>query len=68
MAIQLRRLMRNHMNRLDQTRFIRDLNREFVALADKGMFATALMASYYAPTEHLVVCNAGHPRPFLLPV
>ncbi len=63
-AIQLLRLMRKHMNRLDQTRFIRELNREFSELADKGMFATALMASYYAPTEHLVVCNAGHPRPF----
>lgn len=63
-AIQLRKLMRKHMTRLDQTRFIRDLNREFMELTRKGVFATALMASYYAPTEHLVICNAGHPQPF----
>jgi serine phosphatase RsbU (regulator of sigma subunit) len=62
-AMQLRRLMRQQMNRLDQTRFVREVNRSFSSLAARGVFATALLASYYAPTEHLIICNAGHPHP-----
>ena len=62
-AVNLRRLMRKHINRLDQTRFARDLNKEFGALTDQGTFATALLASYFAPTDHLIICNAGHPPP-----
>lgn len=62
-AVNLRRLMRKHINRLDQTRFARDLNKEFGLLTEQGTFATALLASYYAPTDHLIICNAGHPPP-----
>ena len=62
-ALRLRRLMRKHINRLDQTRFARDLNREFASFAEDGTFATALLVSYFAPTDHLIVCNAGHPPP-----
>ena len=63
MASRLRKLMRKHLNRLNQTRFARDLNREFQALARDETFATALLASYFAPADHLIVCNAGHPPP-----
>ncbi len=62
-ADQLRHQMRKHINRLDPTRFIRELNSEFFRLSNQGNFATALIVSYYAPAEYLVVCNAGHPRP-----
>jgi sigma-B regulation protein RsbU (phosphoserine phosphatase) len=62
-AVKLRRLMRKHINRLDQTQFARDLNREFAPFSQEGTFATALLASYFAPTDHLIVCNAGHPPP-----
>ncbi len=63
MAVTLRRLMRKHINRVDQTRFARSLNKEYGDLAKLDTFATALLASYYGPTDHLVVCNAGHPPP-----
>lgn len=63
MARTLRRLMGRHVNYLDQTRFLRALNREFAAVADGGGFATALVATYWAPTDYLTACNAGHPRP-----
>ena len=59
----LRKLMRKHINQLDQTRLARDINREFAHMAKVGQFATALMTTYFAPTDHLIVCNAGHPRP-----
>jgi serine phosphatase RsbU (regulator of sigma subunit) len=63
LAGTLRTLMRKHINQLDQTKFVQALGREFSALAETGAFATSLLASYFAGTDHLVLCNAGHPRP-----
>jgi len=63
LSSKLRSLMRRHINTLDQSRFARALNEEFSALSSDGLFATALAATYYSPTDHLIVCNAGHPRP-----
>jgi phosphoserine phosphatase RsbU/P len=64
-AIALRNLMRQYVNYLDQTRFVKALNEQFSELASAGMFATAFIATYFAPTGHLTVCNAGHPSPLL---
>jgi len=62
-AQSLRKLMRKYINMLDQTRFAIALNHEFSEFADAGRFATALILTYFAPTNHLIVCNAGHCRP-----
>ena len=62
-ALSLRKLMRKHINTPDQTRFARALNDDLTRGAEGGMFATAVLASYFAPTDHLILCNAGHPRP-----
>jgi hypothetical protein len=59
----LLRLARRHINLLDQTRFARALNKDFADKVGGGRFATVLLATYFAPTHHLIVCNAGHPRP-----
>jgi phosphoserine phosphatase RsbU/P len=63
MARTLRGLMRQHINRPDQSKFAQALNREFLRQAGSRRFATALLATYFAPTDQLIVCNAGHPRP-----
>jgi hypothetical protein len=59
----LRKLMRKHIRTLDQTVFARTLNDGFSHLAKDGHFATAVLATYFAPTDHLIICNLGHPRP-----
>ncbi len=64
-AVNLRDLMRKYVNFLDQSRFVENLNVQFGTLSRAGLFATALVATYWAPTEHLVATNAGHPRPLL---
>ena len=64
-ASDLRRLMRRHINTPNQTRFAVDLNRAFSNLDLDGRFATAVLATYFAPTDYLIICNAGHPRPLL---
>lgn len=62
-AVALRDLMRRYVNHLDQSKFVRGLNREFGQLETGGRFATAVAATYWAPSRTLVLCNAGHPRP-----
>jgi sigma-B regulation protein RsbU (phosphoserine phosphatase) len=64
-AANLRTLMRRFVNRLDQTEFVRLLNQQFTALSEMGTFATAVVATFFAPTQRMIVCNAGHPRPLL---
>jgi serine phosphatase RsbU (regulator of sigma subunit) len=59
----LRTLMRKYINVLDPTRFAMALNRELTGNSECGSFATALLLTYFAPTSHLIICNAGHGRP-----
>lgn len=63
-AGSLRGLMRRFVNYVDQSSFVARINQEFSRLADSGSFATAVVMTYWAPTDYLVMCNAGHPRPF----
>ncbi len=65
LATRLRLLMRKHVNVLNVARFAQELNREFSSMAQSGRFATAVLMTYFAPTDHLLICNAGHPRPLL---
>jgi sigma-B regulation protein RsbU (phosphoserine phosphatase) len=64
-AADLRTLMRRFVNRLDQNEFVRLLNQQFTALSRAGVFATAIVTTFFAPTRRLTLCNAGHPRPLL---
>ena len=65
-ASSLRGLMRRYVNHLDQKQFIKSMNGQFVALSDAGCFATALVTTFFAPTNELALCNAGHPAPLVL--
>ncbi|MBL8874605.1 MAG: serine/threonine-protein phosphatase [Phycisphaerae bacterium] len=60
-ASGLRNLMRRFINTPDQSRFARALNKSFSN--QSGLFATAILVSYFAPSDHAIICNAGHPRP-----
>lgn len=64
-ASDLRSIMRRHINTADQTRFAIALNQSFADLPLNGRFATAILLTYFAPTDHIIICNAGHPRPLL---
>jgi phosphoserine phosphatase RsbU/P len=64
-ASRFKRLIVKHINKLDQSRLAKALNAEFHHDNAGGRFVTTLLTSYYGPTGHLVICNAGHPRPML---
>jgi serine phosphatase RsbU (regulator of sigma subunit) len=61
---KLRSLMRRYVNFVNQARFVAELNREFTRESDAGRFATAVVATFWAPTDEFTLTNAGHPRPF----
>lgn len=65
LAGDLRALMRQHVNHLDQVSFVRRMNDQFLQRAKAGTFATAVVTTFFAPTGALEVCNAGHPPPLL---
>lgn len=65
LATQLRKLMRRYVNHIDHLQFVRKMNDQFVQLSQSGIFATAVVMTYFAPTQRLTICNAGHPRPLL---
>jgi phosphoserine phosphatase RsbU/P len=65
MAERFRVLFKKYINTPNPAKLARALNREFTRLGEAGRFATAVITTYFAPTDHLIVCNAGHPRPLL---
>lgn len=63
-AVNLRELMRDHVNLIRQARFVKAMNREFADKHNTGKFATAVIGTYFSPTRSYEFCNAGHPPPF----
>lgn len=64
-ATALRDLMRRYINFVDQSRFVKAMNRQFAGLANEGDFATAVVATFFLSTRRLAVSNAGHPPPLI---
>src|SRR5215831_17046980 len=52
-AADLRLLMRRFVNRLDQTEFVRLMNRQFAELSGQSVFATAVVSTFFEPTRRL---------------
>lgn len=65
LALDLRALMRRYVNHIDQSQFVSSMNQQFAAVAKTGLFATAIVSTYFAPTSRLALCNAGHPPPLI---
>src|SRR2546428_12508544 len=42
-AVQLRSLMRKHVNQINQSRFVSSMNQQFSAMSKAGCFATAVV-------------------------
>lgn len=64
-AVGLRDLMRQNVNYIKQTRFVRAMNQQFSEFSEEDRFATALVATFFSPTQSFCLCNAGHPPPII---
>jgi phosphoserine phosphatase RsbU/P len=65
LSSQLRKAMHKSINTVDQSKLARSLNKSFDQISDGSKFATALLMTYFAPSGHLILVNAGHPPPLL---
>ena len=63
LAISLRDLLRTNVNTISQERFVKEMNREFGAVAKSSSFATAVVATFFEPRKTLSLSVAGHPHP-----
>lgn len=64
-AEELRELMRKNINYIKQTRLVREMNLQFPQTGHERGFATALVWTFFQPTQSLQVSNAGHPSPLI---
>lgn len=64
----LRDLMRQYVNYFSQRKFVEAMNNEFTRHSTTGLFATAVVTSFFAPTRQLLLSNAGHPPPLVFRV
>ncbi len=65
LSAKLRSLMRRYIHHIRQTTFVERMNRAFAEETEGFRFATAIVGTFYEPTSHLAITNAGHPRPLL---
>jgi serine phosphatase RsbU (regulator of sigma subunit) len=63
LAKSLRDLLRQSVNKPNQEEFVAGMNREFGRLGETSGFATAVVATFFEPTQTLDLCIAGHPYP-----
>jgi phosphoserine phosphatase RsbU/P len=62
LAVELRDLVRKHINTMDQSDLMRGINEAFNRAAGASVqYATAAVLGYYSGTRDLVFANAGHP-------
>ena len=61
-AVSLRNLLRENVNKISQQRFVTQMNREFGKVAGER-FATAVVATFFEPKNSLSISVAGHPYP-----
>ena len=62
-AITLRDLLRANVNKISQLNFVSKMNDKFAAVAQDGLFATAVVATFFEPAKSLDLSIAGHPYP-----
>lgn len=65
LSAKLRKAMHKSINTVDQSKLARTLNTAFDEISGGTKFATALLMTYFAPSGHLILVNAGHPPPLL---
>jgi len=64
LAISLRDMLRDNVNKINQEQFVSRMNTQFGKLAKETGFATAIVATFFEPQRSLDISVAGHPYPF----
>ena len=62
-AVSLRDLLRQNVNKISQQQFVTKMNVGFGDLGEESDFATAVVATFFEPKKSLDISVAGHPYP-----
>jgi sigma-B regulation protein RsbU (phosphoserine phosphatase) len=61
----LRKLMKQNVNTIRQTRFVSEMCQQLENTSHRGGFVSTLISTYFAPKRSFALCNTGHPPPML---
>lgn len=61
LSCEMRNGLLRNINAIWQNRVVADMGRQFLEFAGQGGFATASVATYFAPTRSFAMCNIGNP-------
>ncbi len=65
LSSEMRGGLMRHINSIWQSRVVADMGKQFRLFAARGGFATASIATFFAPTRSFVMCNIGNPPPLI---
>lgn len=65
LSCEMRNGLLRNINAIWQNRVVSEMSRQFLDFASQGGFATASVATYFAPTRSFVMCNIGNPPALL---
>ncbi len=65
LSCEIRNGLLRNINSIWQNRVVSDMSQQFRQFASHGGFATASVATYFAPTRSFVMCNIGNPPPLV---
>ncbi|MCH1494178.1 MAG: serine/threonine-protein phosphatase [Rubripirellula sp.] len=64
-SCQIRDGLLKSINSIWQDRVVDEMEKQFKEFASHGGFATASIATFFAPTRSFVMCNIGNPPPII---
>lgn len=65
LSCEMRNGLLKNINSIWQNRVVTMMSDQFRSFAEQGGFATASVATYFAPTRSFVMCNIGNPPPLV---
>jgi len=65
LSCEMRNELLRNINSIWQNRVVSRMSHQFREFARQGGFATASVATYFAPTRSFVMCNIGNPPPLI---
>lgn len=65
LSCEMRNGLLRNINSIWQNRVVSDMSKQFREFASLGGFATASVATFFAPTKSFVMCNIGNPPPLV---
>lgn len=64
-AGRMRDLMAKNVNVIAQNSAVKQMSSSLEDASNQGGFASTVLSTFFAPTQSMTICNAGHPPPLV---